>query len=225
MLPFGSQRSMPVVKGSGFFRAHFSAAVGDLNNTKSVGFTLEGDRTREVYRFLKRTVPKKRLNFLAVAQENGLISSNFLSTRCAGFSLVCSKIDPGSFSHGVSFNSTQLGVVSFPGSSTSKDVVGYSFRSGSPFSALQNRRAEDDTIIRLWGATGSRRDAHAGHRDRSHKPRLIYTCLTRSPAPGRIQRWVTTWGLAFRLLSRKQRGNFYKRAGSPRARGGRQPKS
>ena len=105
MLPFGSQRLLPVVKGDGFFRAHFSAAVGDLNNTKSVGFTLEGDRTCEVYRFLKRTVPIKRLDFLAVAQENGLITSNFLSTLYAGFWLICSKIDPGSFSHGVSFSS------------------------------------------------------------------------------------------------------------------------
>jgi len=72
MLPFGSQRSLPVVKGSGFFPAHFSAAVGELNNTKSVGFTLEGDRTRKVYRFLKRTVPIKSLDFLAVALENDL---------------------------------------------------------------------------------------------------------------------------------------------------------
>jgi hypothetical protein len=73
MLPLASQRSLPVVKGNGFFQADFSAAVGEFNNTKSVGFTLEGDRTREVYRFLKRTVPIKRLDFLAVAQENGLI--------------------------------------------------------------------------------------------------------------------------------------------------------
>ena len=58
---------MPVVKGNGFFRAYFSAAVGELNNTKSVGFTLGGDRTREVYRFLKRTVPIKRSDFLAVS--------------------------------------------------------------------------------------------------------------------------------------------------------------
>jgi hypothetical protein len=72
--PFGSQRSLPAVKGSGFFQAHFSAAVGELNNTKSVGFILEGDRTREVHRFLERTVPIKRLDFLAVAQENGLIN-------------------------------------------------------------------------------------------------------------------------------------------------------
>jgi hypothetical protein len=42
------QRSLPVVKGSGFFRAHFSPVVGDLNYTKLVGFTLERDRTREV---------------------------------------------------------------------------------------------------------------------------------------------------------------------------------
>ena len=74
MLPFGSQRSRPVVRGSGFFRVHFSAAAAEVNNTKSVGFSLEGDRTREVYRFLKRTVPIKRLDFLAVAQENGLIN-------------------------------------------------------------------------------------------------------------------------------------------------------
>jgi len=72
MLPLASQRSLPAVRGSGFFQAHFSAAVGELNNTKSVGFTLEGNRTREVYRFLKRTVPIKRLDFLAVALENDL---------------------------------------------------------------------------------------------------------------------------------------------------------
>ena len=56
------------------FQAQFSAAVGEFNNTKSVGFTLEGDRTGEIYRFLKRTVPIKRLDFLAIAQENGLIN-------------------------------------------------------------------------------------------------------------------------------------------------------
>jgi hypothetical protein len=82
MLPFGSQRSLPVVKGSGFFQAHFSAAVGVLNNTKSVGFTLEGNPTREIYRFLKGTVPIKRLDFLAVAQENGLINHQLPLRPC-----------------------------------------------------------------------------------------------------------------------------------------------
>lgn len=103
MLRFGSQRSPPAVEGNGFFQAHFSAAVGELNNTKSVSFTLEGDRTREIYRFLKRTVPIKRLDFLTAAQENGLIRHQ--TTAFRPFMQVCRwfavKSVMGSFSHGV----------------------------------------------------------------------------------------------------------------------------
>ena len=101
MLPFGSQRSLPIVKVSGFFQAHFSAAVGVLNNTKSVGFTLEGDRTREIHRFLKRTVPIKRVDFLAVAQENGLINHQTAFRPCIRVSVYFAvKSVLGSFSHG-----------------------------------------------------------------------------------------------------------------------------
>jgi hypothetical protein len=82
MLPFGSQRSLPVAKGNGLFQAHFSATVGELNNTKSVGFRLEGNPTREIYCFLKRTVPIKRLDFLAVAQQNGLINHQTAFRPC-----------------------------------------------------------------------------------------------------------------------------------------------
>src|ERR1700733_3898213 len=110
MLPFGSQRSLPIVKVSGFFQAHFSAAVGVLNNTKSVGLTLEGDRMREIYRFLKRTVPIKRLDFLPEAQENGLINRQTAFRPCIRVSVhFAVKSVLGSFSHGVSFSSRQAG--------------------------------------------------------------------------------------------------------------------
>jgi hypothetical protein len=110
MLPFGSPRSLPIVKVSGFFQAHFSAAVGVLNNTKSVGFTLEGDRTREIYRFLKRTVPIKRVDFLAEAQENGLINRQTAFRPCSRVSVhFAVKSVLASFSHGVSFSSKQAG--------------------------------------------------------------------------------------------------------------------
>jgi hypothetical protein len=93
------ERSLTIVKGNGFFRAHFSAAVGELNNTKSVGSTLERDLAREVYRFLKRTVPIKCLDFLGVAKENGLMNHQ-TSYRPS---------IPGSFNHRVSFGSKQAG--------------------------------------------------------------------------------------------------------------------
>jgi hypothetical protein len=110
MLPFGSQRSLPVVKGSGFFQAHFSATVGELNNTKSVGFTLEGHPTRVIYRFLKGTVPIKRLDFLAEAQENGLINHQTSFRPCIRVAVQFAvKSVLGSFSHGVSFSSKQAG--------------------------------------------------------------------------------------------------------------------
>ena len=85
MLPLTSQRSLPAITGNGFFKAHFSATVGELNNTKSVGFTLEGNPTREIYCFLKRTVPIKRLDFLAEAQENGLMSHQTAFDPVFGF--------------------------------------------------------------------------------------------------------------------------------------------
>src|ERR1700733_2689837 len=82
MVPFGSQRSLPVVKGNGLFQAHFRATVGELNNTKLVGFTLEGNPTREIYCFLKRTLPIKRLDFLAEPKENGLINHQTAFRLC-----------------------------------------------------------------------------------------------------------------------------------------------
>jgi hypothetical protein len=110
MVPFGSQRSLPVVKGNGLFQAHFRATVGELNNTKSVSFTLEGNPTREIYCFLKRTVPIKRLDFLAEAQENGLMSHQTAFRPCIRVSVQFAvKSVLGSFSHGVSFSSRQAG--------------------------------------------------------------------------------------------------------------------
>jgi hypothetical protein len=110
MLPFGSQRSLPVVKGNDLFPAHFSATVGELNNTKSVGFTLEGDPAREIYCFLKRTVPIKRLDFLAEAQENGLINHQTAFRPCIRGSVqsVVKSVLSG-FGHGVSSSSKQAG--------------------------------------------------------------------------------------------------------------------
>jgi hypothetical protein len=101
MVPFGSQRSLPVVKGNGLFQAHFRATVGELNNTKLVGFTLEGNPTREVYCFLKRTLPIKRLDFLAEAKENGLINHQTAFRPCIRVSVYFAvKSVLGSFSHG-----------------------------------------------------------------------------------------------------------------------------
>ena len=101
MLPFGSQRSLPVVKGNGLLQAHFSATVGELNNTKSVGSTLEGNPTREIYGFLKSTVPIKRLDFLAEAQENGLVNHQTAFRPCTRVSVQFAvKSVLGSFSHG-----------------------------------------------------------------------------------------------------------------------------
>jgi hypothetical protein len=101
MVPFGSQRSLPVVKGNGLFQAHFRATVGELNNTKLVGFTLEGNPTREIYCFLKRTLPIKRLDFLAEAKENGLINHQTAFRPCIRVSVYFAvKSVLGSFSHG-----------------------------------------------------------------------------------------------------------------------------
>jgi hypothetical protein len=110
MVPFGSQRSLPVVKGNGLFQAHFRATVGELINTKLVGFTLEGNPTREIYCFLKRTLPIKRLDFLAEAKENGLINHQTAFRPCIRVSVYFAvKSVLGSFSHGVSFSSKQTG--------------------------------------------------------------------------------------------------------------------
>jgi hypothetical protein len=122
----GSQRSLPVAKGNGLFQAHFSATIGDLNNTKSVGFTLEGNPTREIYGFLKSTVPIKRLDFLAEAQENGLVNHQTAFRPCTRVSVQFAvKSVLGSFSHGVSFSSKQ----SRPKLRPSKSF-GYSCRCG-----------------------------------------------------------------------------------------------
>src|ERR1700722_10487789 len=110
MVPFGSQRSLPVVKGNGLFRAHFRATVGELNNTKSVGFILEGNPTRKVYCFLKRALPIKRLDFLTEAKENRLINRRIAFRPCIRVSVhFAVKSVLGSFSHGVSFSSKQAG--------------------------------------------------------------------------------------------------------------------
>ena len=105
MLPFGSQRSLPV-QGSCFFGAHFSAAAGKFNNTKSVGSTRscarglpfpEENRSNKAFGFLRRC-----------AGEGPRKPSNFLSTLYAGFCLVCSKIDPGQLSQGSLFAQRKL---------------------------------------------------------------------------------------------------------------------
>ena len=44
-------------------------AAGKLNNTKSVGFALDTYLSSEIYRFLKRAVPVKRVDFAVVALE------------------------------------------------------------------------------------------------------------------------------------------------------------
>jgi hypothetical protein len=44
-------------------------AAGKLNNTKSVGFALDTYLSSEIYRFLKRAVPIKRVDFAVVALD------------------------------------------------------------------------------------------------------------------------------------------------------------
>jgi hypothetical protein len=60
-------------KERGFFRVRFCAA-GKLNNTKSVGFALDTYLSSEIYRFLKRAVPIKGVDFAIVAQDNDLVN-------------------------------------------------------------------------------------------------------------------------------------------------------
>jgi hypothetical protein len=57
-----------------FFRPHFCTAAGQLNNAKSVGFALDTYLSSEIYRFLKRAVPIKRVDFAVVALDNDLVS-------------------------------------------------------------------------------------------------------------------------------------------------------
>ena len=49
-------------------------AAGKLNNTKSVGFALDTYLSSEIYRFLKRAAPVKRIDFAIVALDNDLIN-------------------------------------------------------------------------------------------------------------------------------------------------------
>jgi hypothetical protein len=58
----------------GFFGSHFSSAAGELNNTKSVGLALDTYLSSEVYRFLKRAVPIKRVDFAVDALDNDLVN-------------------------------------------------------------------------------------------------------------------------------------------------------
>ena len=52
----------------------FCAPAGKLNNTKSVGFALDTYLSSEIYRFLKRAVPIKRVDFAVVALDNDLVN-------------------------------------------------------------------------------------------------------------------------------------------------------
>ena len=52
----------------------FCAAAGKLNNTESVGFALDTYLSSEIYRFLKRAAPVKRIDFAIVALDNDLIN-------------------------------------------------------------------------------------------------------------------------------------------------------
>ena len=52
----------------------FCAAVGDLNNPKSVGFARDTYLSSEIYRFLKRAVPIKRVDFAVIALDNDLVN-------------------------------------------------------------------------------------------------------------------------------------------------------
>jgi hypothetical protein len=57
----------------GFFRVGFCAA-GEFNNTKSVSFAPDTDFSSEIYRFLKRAVPIKRVDFAVVALDSDLVN-------------------------------------------------------------------------------------------------------------------------------------------------------
>jgi Integrase core domain len=61
-------------KERGFFRVRFCAAAVKLGNTKSVGFALDTYRSSKTYRFLKRAIPIKRVDFAVVALNNDLVN-------------------------------------------------------------------------------------------------------------------------------------------------------
>jgi hypothetical protein len=58
----------------GFFRVRYCAAAGKLNNTKSVGCALDTYLSSEIYCFLKRAVPIKRVHFAVVALDNDFVN-------------------------------------------------------------------------------------------------------------------------------------------------------
>jgi hypothetical protein len=68
----------------GFFRVRFCAAACKLNNTKSVAFALDTYLSSEIYRFLKRAVPIKRVDFAVVALDNDLVN-HYIPVVFAGF--------------------------------------------------------------------------------------------------------------------------------------------
>jgi hypothetical protein len=56
------------------FCTGFCAAAGKPNNTKSIGFALDPYLSSEIYRFLKRAAPVKRIDFAVAALDNDLIN-------------------------------------------------------------------------------------------------------------------------------------------------------
>src|ERR1700692_1834029 len=64
----------PIAKERGFFRIHFCAAAGELNNAKSVGFALDTYLSSEVYRFLKGALPIKCFDFAVLALDNNIVN-------------------------------------------------------------------------------------------------------------------------------------------------------
>ena len=73
-------------KERGFFGPHFRTAAGELNHTKSVGLALDTYLLSEVYRFLKRAVSIKRVDFAVVALDNDLVNDHIsFRPHYAGF--------------------------------------------------------------------------------------------------------------------------------------------
>jgi len=64
----------------------FCAAAVKLGDTKSVGFALDTYLSSKTYRFLKRGIPIKRVDFAVVALNNDLVNHQN-SPYFAGFIL------------------------------------------------------------------------------------------------------------------------------------------